>query len=178
MALPDGLIVVQCACAPGGSRELARQRIRRALRQALAQRWHEPESRIEVIRVPGKAPRLTLGGAPCEAGVSISHEAGLSIAAANLHGALGVDLMLVQPIPDWQAVARDYLGPDVAARLDGDPHAFARAWTEREARLKCAGLPLREWTALEAERTAGCRCFAIDLPDGFVGTVAVFPDAR
>jgi hypothetical protein len=50
----------------------------------------------------------------------------------------------------YSAVARDYLGPEaarkLAARSEGERDAaFAHAWSEHEARLKCLGLQLAEW---------------------------------
>jgi len=83
----------------------------------------------------------------------------------------------VTDVPDWKAVARDYLGPDCATALGrvpvaARPEAFARAWSEREARLKCLGMPLAEWDATEPSRLAACACRTIALSAGYVGTVA------
>jgi 4'-phosphopantetheinyl transferase len=110
--------------------------------------------------------------------VAISHDGELSLAAFRLDsGPVGIDVMQVTDVPDWEAVARDYLGPDCAAALGHVPaaaraDAFARAWSEREARLKCMGMPLAEWDAAETSRLAACTCRTIALPAGYVGTVA------
>lgn len=179
-ALPvpqNGLIIVSSACPAGTSRELARERIRLAVRQALAHLLGQRVDAITLESKPGQAPRilLTASGSVSGAGISISHEDGLSVAAVNLHGPVGVDLMRVAHLADWHSVARDYLGPLVADALaalapEHRAHAFARAWTERESSLKCLGLALREWAPI-----ASCRCIGLALPAGLCGTLAVLP---
>jgi 4'-phosphopantetheinyl transferase len=96
-------------------------------------------------------------------------------------GAVGIDVMQITDVPDWEAVARDYLGPACAAALARVPAparaaAFARAWSEREARLKCLGRQLAEWRADDDAHLATCRCLALAVPDGYVGTLALAPD--
>ncbi|MGY2336072.1 4'-phosphopantetheinyl transferase superfamily protein [Pseudomonas sp. SDO5511_1_S431] len=93
----------------------------------------------------------------------------------NLHGPVGVDVMALQQIPDWQAVALDYLGPGVAAQVNAAPQAhraalFAQAWCGREARLKCAGIGLAEWSD---EAAPACHVFELVLPGGWVGALAL-----
>ncbi|WP_317204052.1 4'-phosphopantetheinyl transferase family protein [Janthinobacterium sp.] len=168
----DGVLVIGVAGAAG--RGDARARLRLALREALAAVLHIPLEQIVVASTPGQAPRLTLAGAP--AGLSLSHEEGLSLAAVNLKGAVGVDLMRVQDLPDWRAVAHDYLGPALAGTLAREASerralAFARAWTAREAALKCAGMALLEWTPATA--ALDCRCLDLALPEGLAGTLAL-----
>lgn len=168
----DGLLVIGVA-GPAGRGD-ARARLRLAVREALAAVLHIPMEQIVVASTPGQAPRLTLDGT--EAGLSLSHEEGLSLAAVNLKGAVGVDLMRVQELPDWRAVAHDYLGPALVgelARLAPERRAlaFARAWTAREAALKCAGMALREWTPATA--ALDCRCLELALPEGLAGTLAL-----
>ncbi|PBQ20951.1 phosphopantetheinyl transferase [Pseudomonas congelans] len=126
------------------------------------------------ISAAGVAPRLLIDGLP-EPGFSISHEAGFSLAAVNLQGAVGVDLMQVQAVPDWHAVALDYLGAEVATGLSGMPEsirpiAFAKAWCRREAFLKLYGLALEEWTAVGVLHGVGVE---VELEEGMVGVVAL-----
>jgi 4'-phosphopantetheinyl transferase len=94
-------------------------------------------------------PRILLAGRISHIGCSFSHDAGYALAAFNLQGPIGADLMQVQDIPDWQAVARDYLGPVVAAALQSAAarRAFTQAWTQREAALKCHAQQISEWQA-------------------------------
>jgi 4'-phosphopantetheinyl transferase len=162
-------------------RATARRTIRSALVAALAQAAGLPSDRIVLCGAPGEAPFALLDGVR-RISLSISHDGGLSVAACRLDGgAVGIDVMRVADVPDWEAVARDYLGPARAAALarvsaPARPAAFARAWTEREARLKCLGRQLAEWRADDDTRLAAGRCLALAVPDGYLGTLALAPD--
>lgn len=165
----DGVLVIGIAAAL--PRAEARLRIRSAVRAAAA-RWLDVSSEaISVEAAPGAPPRLLLAGRP--AGLSFSHDEGISLAAVHLHGAIGIDVMRVQDIADWQQVARDYLGPQVADALaacpaEQRPLALARAWTAREAVLKCAGLQLMEWDGV----APNCKVQPIAVEEGFVAMLA------
>jgi 4'-phosphopantetheinyl transferase len=144
----DGLFAILIGV--GAQREAARRQVRRAACEALAAALGIPADDIDISSTRGTAPQVLVGGAAQPIGCSFAYEDGHALAAINLHGAIGADLMRVQDIPDWQAVARDYLGPAVGAALlatsaAGRPRAFAQAWTRREAALKCAGQALGEW---------------------------------
>jgi 4'-phosphopantetheinyl transferase len=165
----EGVLVI--GIVPPPSRMQARVHLRQAVREAAAQ-WLEMD--IEAVSVkskPGAPPRLLLTGRT--AGVSFTHDEGLSLAAIHLHGPVGIDVMRVQDIADWFMLARDYLGPQVADDLAACPAAqrplaLAQAWTAREAALKCAGLPLAEWNGAAPV----CRWLALPLPAPHVATVA------
>jgi 4'-phosphopantetheinyl transferase len=167
-----------------------REAARRAIRQAIA---------VELLRLTGLPPQHIIlhtprGGGPwaelCfpdgprRAWLAISHDGALSVAAISLRGAVGIDVtQIAEPaaFPDWEPVARDYLRPGVAAALaalppDDRPAAFARAWSEREARLKYLGRELVEWSADGDRELAGCRCLPLALPDGYAGVLALPPD--
>jgi hypothetical protein len=49
--------------------------------------------------------------------------------------------------------------------------AFAAAWTEREARLKCLKRGLIEWNADDAQAEAECVCRRLILCERLVGAV-------
>jgi len=175
----DGLRVV--GVRGQGEREAARLSIRIALTAALAEVTGLSTARIRISGASGEAPFASVSCGSLGArriGVAISHDGELSVAAFRLDGGpVGIDVMQVTDVPDWEAVARDYLGPDCAAALGHAPaaaraDAFARAWSEREARLKCLGMPLAEWDAAESSRLAACTCREIALPAGYVGMVA------
>ncbi|NIA55138.1 4'-phosphopantetheinyl transferase superfamily protein [Massilia sp. TW-1] len=159
-------------------RATARRTIRAALLAALADTLALPAARIRLGGEPGEAPyALVDDGRRID--LAISHDGDVSLAALRLDGAgVGVDVMRVANAPDWHAVARDYLGPACAAALAGVPAparaaAFARAWSEREARLKCRGLALAEWRADLDVELAACRCLPLAVPDGYVATLAL-----
>jgi len=159
-------------------RASARRTIRTALVAALAQATGLPSERIVMCGAPGEAPYALLDGSR-RLSVSISHDGDLSVAALRMDGgAVGIDVMQETDVPDWEAVARDYLGPACAAALARLPAparaaAFARAWCEREARLKCRGLPLGEWRAEDASLALACPCLSLALPDGYAGSLAL-----
>jgi len=158
-------------------RATARRTIRAALLDALAASTGLPPARIGLCGAPGEAPYALLDGIR-RIHLAISHDGDVSVAALRLDGGLvGIDLMRVTDTPDWQAVAHDYLGPASVAALARVPApvraaAFARAWSEREARLKCLGLPLAEWCAAEDARLAACVCRPLVVPEGYFGSVA------
>ena len=165
----DGVLVIGIAAVL--PRTEARQRIRAAVRAAAAQWLKMDIESISLESMPGQPPRLLLAGRA--AGLSLTHDEGMSLAAIHLHGAVGIDVMRVQDVPDWANLARDYLGPQVAEELAACPDAqrplrLAQAWTAREAALKCAGLQLMEWN----EMSLNCNVQHIALQDGFVAMLA------
>ena len=165
----DGVLVI--GIVPPPSRMAARTHLRQAVREAAAQWLKVDIESIAVESTPGDPPRLLLAGRA--AGLSLTHDEGISLAAIHLHGAVGIDVMRVQDVPDWFSLARDYLGPQVAEELAACPDAqrplrLAQAWTAREAALKCVGLPLMEWN----EMSLNCNVQHIALQDGFVAMLA------
>ena len=164
-------------------RATARRTIRSALLAALAEASGLPAPSIRLCGAPGEAPYALLDDGRRSDGrrilLSISHDGDVSVAALRLDGGfVGIDLMRVADIQDWQAVAHDYLGPACAAALARVPAparaaAFARAWSEREARLKCLGMPLAEWRAGDEARLATCACRPLMVPADYVGSLAV-----
>jgi 4'-phosphopantetheinyl transferase len=160
-------------------REAARLRVRAVLTAALAAHVGIDAGRIALHSPQGVAPwaLVALDAGDHRVALSISHDSDLSVAAYCFSGAVGIDVMSISPVPDWRTVARDYLGPEavrkLAARSDGERDAaFAHAWSEHEARLKCLGLQLAEWCDERAVTLQACRCFPLALPEGYVGYVA------
>ncbi|MGV8805108.1 MAG: 4'-phosphopantetheinyl transferase family protein [Polaromonas sp.] len=175
-AAPE-VLVISVVTPDSTLREAARTQLRGALREVLSlQLGCAPES-IALMSVPGQALRIERPGHGRGVGLSTSHEAGLSVAALRRSGPVGVDIMRITPAFDWQAVARDYLGPQALRQLARQPEpeqlpAFAREWTRLEACLKCLGLALQEWSPALAQRLESCRLMALDLPSGLCGAVA------
>lgn len=167
-------------------RDTARRTIRTALdaalRTALVERGGADATRVFLHAAPGEAPFAIAGdGVTAQRiALAISHDGSLSVAAFAFDGAVGIDVMQVVPVPDWEAMARDYLGPAVVQALAGLPAcerdaAFARAWSEREARLKCLGLQLDEWRGEGQAVLQACRCLVLALPEGYVSSLALAP---
>jgi 4'-phosphopantetheinyl transferase len=91
---------------------------------------------------------------------------------------IGVDLLKLAHIPDWQAVATLYLGPEVSAAIAAaEPTqqmtCFALHWAQLEARCKCQGLGLSEWSESSNADTATYRYQQLDLPTGYIGALAI-----
>jgi 4'-phosphopantetheinyl transferase len=155
------------------ARPAARLLVRAALCEFIGARLGMDPAEVAIRAVPGEAPRLLLGGQLARQGISVTHAGPFALAAFHEHGAVGIDVMQVQEVPDWDRVALDYLGPEVHAKLAGlgparRAEAFAQAWTRREAQLKCLGLPLAEFAPLPAN----CSLHILPLPPGYAGTLA------
>ena len=179
-----GVTVIGRALPPTASCTEARASIRKALKQTLAAFFGQPAAAVTLTSRPGQAIQVQVqmrmqapGTAPVF--VSISHMPGLSVAAISSSGAVGVDVMVVDaPLPPgWEWVALDYLGPQAAAALHRTAPAerataFAQAWVSGEARLKCLGLGLTEWTPSLAMRLTACDVHWLALPPGICGAVA------
>jgi 4'-phosphopantetheinyl transferase len=159
-------------------RTVARDLVRTALREFLAPLLDCTPAMVPLQTEPGNAPTLDLASHSVH--LSISHEAGLSLAAIRTGGRVGVDLMRTTDaaMPDWKTMAHDYLGPDAAQRLQRidvsqRQLAFAQAWTQHEACLKCMGLHLQEWSPGLAQRLTLCSVSALELPTGYIGATAI-----
>lgn len=162
------------------NRLLARDLVRAALRQTLAAFLCQPLASITLVSLSGQAIRVDSPLAHLH--LSVSHMPGMSVAAISRGAAIGVDVMLVErdaaAMPDWARVALDYLGPAVSDRLQRTPPAqrpaaFAQAWTNFEACLKCLDLGLTEWTPVLAQQLATCRDMPLDLPENCRGAIAI-----
>ena len=89
--------------------------------------------------------------------ISLSYAGDVALIGVCPGARIGVDLVGIASLPDWAQVAQLYLGPDATRRLadmDGAirDKAFAMAWAELEARSKCLGLGLQEWTLARQQR--------------------------
>lgn len=134
--------------------------------------------------VRGQPPRLHwLGPGAAPEGldtlcVSISHAPGLSLLAWCPGRPVGVDLQ-TEPRQTSAAellrTAALYLGEDAHAALarqaaaDRLGEAFTLRWARHEARLKCLGLPLCEWTAALGATLAAVEAAPLELP-GWAGS--------
>lgn len=178
LAGPSGLAII--GVRGQSDRETARLRIRAALVAALAAHCGIDPGRIELYSPQGAAPWavVALDSGLHRIPLSISHDGDISVAAYSFNGAVGIDVTSILPVPDWQPVSRDYLGRATTDALATRPHgerdtAFAHAWSEHEARLKCLGLQLDEWCDELAPALRACRCFPLSLPEGYVGYLAL-----
>ena len=163
-------------------REQARLQARAALRSCLAQELGCPEDALQISNQRNEVPQLWLYGERlAQPFCSISHTPGLALLAWHGGGPVGVDIQAVSDGTsrhELQAVAQIFLAPNMAQVLDGIAQdalffkAFASAWAVQEARLKCAGVGLVEWSA-ELESSLAClHCTPVALADGYAAAVA------
>ena len=178
----QSLIVIAVRTLPTTLRSQARKLIRMAITQVLADQLSCPYAKIKLTSQSGQSVKVSQ---PLQnIGLSISHEPGLSLAAINMNGKVGVDLIDVKSIPNDNEIyklALEYLGTQVAEYLSPLPselqkHAFAKAWAEFEARLKCQGESLDEWTASSALQLNTLTFQPLELPESYIGAV-VFSDS-
>jgi 4'-phosphopantetheinyl transferase len=146
-------------------RDAARLAIRSALRAALALACGVPEEAVALHAADsGEAPWavVTIGARERQAWLSITHDGAMSLAAFRFEAPVGIDLMRIVPVPDWHAVAHDYRDA-----------AFARAWCERESRLKSLGWQLREWKAEDEAALQACTCLPVQVPAAYIASLAL-----
>lgn len=182
-------VVISVVTAPTENRTQARESIRRALRELLAAYWQQPAETILFSTV--RARELTVLSPACSGGLSISHAPGCSVAAVHRSCAVGVDVMRVDAnltdranaSAEWEQLAHDYLGPAAHQQLLHTvpamrATAFAQAWCQFEAALKCRGQGLTEWTPALGQALGSCKVTALDLPDSLRGALATGTIAR
>lgn len=191
LVLPDNGVTViglRLSTDPEASPEAERENARTLLREAVCEvmqiqahregkTWRR--SQLKIVAEPGQPPQLThpalLGRRQSQ--LSFTHQPGCSLAALSDTQRVGIDLMRIEPLPDWKNLAQDYLGPHAAAALvklpaAEIPAAFAAQWTAFEARLKCLGQTLTEWSPALDEALATTRLYPLLLPAGWVGALA------
>jgi len=179
LRLAQGITVIGVTTPVTTDRTLARTLARNALRETLGVLLDLPAASVVLVARPGKG--IAMDSSLAHLGLSLSHAPGLSIAALCRGASVGIDLMRtedgVAADPEWLRVARDYLGPEVTARLQATspvecPAAFAVAWTRFEACLKCLGLALTEWSPALGRQLATCQVWTLATHGPFLGAVA------
>ncbi|MES2049881.1 MAG: hypothetical protein V4447_15885 [Pseudomonadota bacterium] len=161
---------------PETYRAQARMQLRAALIDVLSTFLACAPEDIDLTHTPGQAPKrnLCLSMPDTQIGISLSHEQGLSIATIYLDGNVGVDLVLVNPKIEWQAVAELYLGAQVSGQIAKTPASqqaayFSLQWASFEAKLKCCQRALSEWSPELELILKDCAIRELDLPRGYAG---------
>ncbi len=169
---PGQAVLVRVKTAP--SRTIARQELRTVLREVLA-KWSD--------LAPDQLPLEESRRGPVWLGQLAGQTLDISLAYHEQEGWIGllrggwigVDVMRAELVAEANDVARHYLGPAAMASLQQstDPTlAFAVAWTELEAQLKCLRLELVERPAGQTLAATPCTLDSIFLPERLVVTVA------
>jgi 4'-phosphopantetheinyl transferase len=178
LRVENGLLVIALRTSQTTKREEARQRIRIAIQEVLALLLNCPASEIRLLSQAGQAIKLANAGH--KTGLSISHEPGFSLAAINMHGHVGIDLIAIDSIPEpaeLRKITAEYLGSKVAEYISKQPvesqkEAFAKVWTAFEASLKLKGEALVEWSAARDEQLKNFSSIQLNLADGYIGAIA------
>ena len=136
-----------CRAAAPRLRDAARGLLRALLADYLE---HRP-AELRLDFTPGQPARVAARWHGLPISIGISYAAGLAVVGLCPGARIGVDVTEIAPIPDWDAVAHLYLGTARAVRLSRmsapeRERGFALAWAELEARGKCLGLGLEEWS--------------------------------
>jgi 4'-phosphopantetheinyl transferase len=154
--------VCQLRGLDASNRDIARHQVRQALQSCLADELGCALSELELTNVRGQPVQVIRNGLLLSSlHCSISHAPALALLAWRWNGPVGVDVQAVEAgatVPELLATAQLYLDRKIREALAlyrYDAHffeVFAQAWVLQEARLKCAGLGLVEWSeALDAQ---------------------------
>ena len=134
-----------------------RSEARALLRDLLAGYLGKAPDQVTLHFVEGQAPMVATNWQGMRLAISMSYSQDLALIALCAGAGIGVDVTEIATIPDWAQVAQLYLGPEAVARLAALDMAsrdkmFALAWAELEARGKCLGLGLQEWSSARQQR--------------------------
>lgn len=161
----NDLLVIGVDIEQGSNRDDARLQIRQALIDVVAAAWGATQSEIHLQSEQGQAPRVVISNGISERIVhlSIAHEEGYALAAICCHHPVGLDVVKISDAFAWKDTAMLYLGKartqDIVAKpLDQQFQSFLRAWACYEARLKCLGMGLQEWSEELARQLPSIRC--------------------
>ena len=173
-------IAPKAGVSQGTHRAQIRMQLRAMLTDILCSFLECAPEDIDLTHIPGQSPKknLCLSMPEKQIYISISHEQGLSIAAICLDAKVGVDLVLIDAQPEWQAVADLYLGPYVSAQIASAPASqqaayFSLQWASFEARLKCCQQALTEWSPQLEQILKNCTVHELDLPQAYKGALAL-----
>lgn len=140
-AIPEGVRLRLLSGPSGAVRRDLRAETRRQL-SVLASSLTDGEGSLrETVRGPVGC------GAWQDFGMSLAYADHRALVVVARGWRVGVDLLADQQVPEWPAVAAFYLrqAADVARLPEAQQSlAYAAAWVELEAELKCLGMPLRE----------------------------------
>lgn len=169
---PGQPVLIRVATSP--SRKVARQELRKVLRQILAA-WSNLAPEQLPLRETLRGPVWPgqLGGHTLD--ISLSHAEGEGWIGLLRAGMIGVDAMKIQPVPEAEDVARHYLGGNALVAIQHSPDPameFAAAWTELEASLKCLKQELDEWSSAQAVAMKKCTTQKMILAGRQIVTVA------
>lgn len=110
------------------------------LRQALGRLLGMPGKAICLLERPGDAPSLALAGS-ASVGLSVSHSGAWIACAVSATSALGLDIEVIDPARDLDALAAQAFDPQENTWFAARPEAtrtrdFYQVWSKKEALFK------------------------------------------
>jgi 4'-phosphopantetheinyl transferase len=140
-------------------RALSRASLRASVKKFLAQVCAVDNDKIHLHAEAGQAPYAQVEQQRIY--LSFSHDQSYAVAAIHRYQNIGIDLLATPIDFDWRDVARLYLSPvdnqSIAiAPEEQQTRQFAAYWAMHEARLKCCGLALQEWSVELGEQLNHC----------------------
>ncbi len=169
-------LVWRCQAGQENGRAGARQQARLLLSGLLSHYLGAPADELGLVFEAGQPPRLAADWQGLPLSLSISYCGAQAIVGICPGACIGIDLAAVTPLPDWDGVARLYLGPQATARLarleaGARARQFAQDWAGMEAASKCLGSGLEEWSPARQQHLQACQLSAglagwPDVPDG------------
>lgn len=192
LAVPDDVVAEaatvltpgELAGAQAGIAPVRRRRVllRAALRILLGATMGVPASAVPLRLGPTGRPELAVSG-PGAADANCSAAGDVGLVAVSGHGRVGVD---VERVTRWDpgVLAEGWLAADeqdavLALPLADRAVAVARCWTRKEAVVKARGTGISDNLAALAGRPtdpaadiAGWRTFSLQMPEGFVASLA------
>lgn len=161
----NDLCVICVDVAQDSMREEARVQIRQALIKVIAAARNLNERDVHLHTEEGHAPHAETGvGAQCRNYyLSITHEDKYAMAGISSASQVGIDIVKMSSLFDWKHTANLYLGEAATQVIESSPvnqqfQIFLQAWASHEARLKCLGLTLQEWSEELEQQLSSTRC--------------------
>jgi 4'-phosphopantetheinyl transferase len=162
------------------SRQTARLEVRAVLHSMLAAWCGIPADQLPLAETKNGPAWIGLPDGPAM-DISLSYSGDEGWIGLIRGGSIGIDAMRIQHIPEFEEVARNYLDPSALKEIRQAPDpdtAFAQAWTQLEARLKCMKRKLKEWNDRSAKMMAACEVQTAILSEGMVVSVATIPAGK
>ncbi len=167
--------LISLALRPGLPRAEARKLSRAKLQEALQHHFGCDANAVSIETASGNAPVVTVERQRVH--VSFSYENDWAFIALDVRSPIGIDVTFLNHEAEWieecVRVAKEFLPPAISRKIEGlagleRATAFAEEWALHEAKLKCMGLPLQEWTSELEVRLSGMRSGSLGDIEGFM----------
>jgi 4'-phosphopantetheinyl transferase len=147
------------------TRDHARSQIREVVTEVIAVALNLTERNLRINSEKGMAPYVMIsdGAQQKIVHLSIAYEDQFAWAVISRINRVGLDVVKIAEAFEWKDTAILYLGnattQDISIKpLDQQFEFFLKAWASHEARLKCLGLGLQEWSEELEQQLSSIRC--------------------